>query len=110
MDPYQTWLDKQREMRESDERMTKSEIPLDKQVEIFHEKKEEALMELGCLILMMDEKELYKLAEARLCQGFLLYGDTMFHWTEEKRRRNVMEELADALVYLTSAQIGRAHV
>ena len=106
MDPYQTWLDKQREMRESDERMTKTEIPLDKQVEIFHQKKDEALEELIGILescVQIDPTPLYKLAESRLCQGFLLYGDTMFHWTEEKRRRNVMEELADALVYLTSA-------
>ena len=103
MDPYQTWLDKQREMRESDERMTKTEIPLDKQVEIFHKKKEVAIAEIYSLVSGDDDEELYKLAESRLCQGFLLYGDTMFHWTEERRRRNVMEELADALVYLTSA-------
>ena len=45
---------------------------------------------------------LHDLALSRLRSGYEQYGSEMFTWDAETRRRNVMEELADAIVYLCS--------
>jgi hypothetical protein len=49
--------------------------------------------------------DLLDLALARLRSGFEQYGSEMYTWDAETRRRNVMEELADAIVYLTSGPV-----
>jgi len=41
-------------------------------------------------------------ARERFKKGYAQYGSTMYGWTPEERLRNVVEELADAIVYLTS--------
>ena len=45
---------------------------------------------------------LHDLALSRLRSVYEQYGSEMFTWDAETRRRNVMEELADAIVYLCS--------
>jgi len=45
-------------------------------------------------------------AQDRHAEGFIQYGDEMYHWTPEERLKNVIEELADAITYLTSGPIG----
>jgi hypothetical protein len=42
--------------------------------------------------------------EARLrhTDGYRDYGSRMYSWSADERRQNVVEELADALVYLSS--------
>lgn len=51
------------------------------------------------------DAELRDLALSRLRSGFESYRSTMFTWDAETRRRNVLEELADAIVYLTSGPV-----
>ena len=50
-------------------------------------------------------QELHDLALSRLRSGYEQYGSEMFTWDAETRRRNVMEELADAIVYLCSGPV-----
>jgi hypothetical protein len=45
------------------------------------------------------------LAVCRLREGYDLFGSAMYDWDWKMRRRNVMEELADAIVYLTSGPV-----
>jgi len=49
--------------------------------------------------------DIVDLGRNRLYDGYSLYGSTMFAWRTEVRRRNVFEELADAVVYLTSGDV-----
>lgn len=80
-------------------------IPLPLQERLFTLEQKAAFGTLYEL-LNYSSNELRTLALARLRSGFEQYGSTMFEWDEETRRRNVMEELADALVYLCSGPIG----
>ena len=43
-----------------------------------------------------------QVARERLVDGYQLYGDSMYRWPPTVRQANVDEEVADALVYLTS--------
>jgi len=43
-----------------------------------------------------------KLARHRLVEGYDMYGETMYQWEAEERLWNALEELADAVVYLSS--------
>jgi len=49
--------------------------------------------------------EVFKLALCRLRGGYADYGSTMYGWDAATRRRNVLEEIADAPVYLSSGPI-----
>ena len=82
-------------------------IPLDIQEWFFEAGKYEAAMKLVDLVGALDTNpvELFALARTRLRSGFEDYHSAMFAWDAETRRRNVMEELADALVYLISGPI-----
>ncbi len=44
-------------------------------------------------------------ATMRHSVGFDTFGSTMYNWTPEERRQNVIEELADAIVYATSGPL-----
>ena len=64
----------------------------------------------ACLILLdniLDEyrAEIVALARERLRQGFQTYGDAAFHWPASVRLQNLLEELADALVYSVSGPV-----
>lgn len=94
-------------------------IPLDVQERLFTFAREQAIYDLRDLLERFawtqsadweddaagQRNELHDLARARLRSGFVLYGSAMFTWTPEERFRNVMEELADAIVYLTSGPV-----
>lgn len=47
--------------------------------------------------------KLHDLGLERLRAGFETYGEKMYGWDNEERRRNMDEELADFIVYGTSA-------
>jgi hypothetical protein len=82
-------------------------IPLEVQERLFAEGADDAsakVYELNGLPIEPGS-ELYDLAFSRLRSGFEQYGSEMYVWDAETRRRNVMEELADAIVYLTSGPI-----
>ena len=51
--------------------------------------------------------EIVRLSEKRHEAGFDLYGCQMYDWPADTRRRNTLEELADAHCYLTSGPISR---
>lgn len=54
----------------------------------------------GFLHRYWDEVE--ALAWERLREGYEMYGSEMFTWAQDRRHLNVLEELADALVYMAS--------
>lgn len=78
-------------------------IPLETQRFMFDELAGRALG-LANYILEHDN-DLLAVARERLEDGYKLYGSEMYGWSAEERKRNVIEELADALVYLTSGPI-----
>lgn len=47
-------------------------------------------------------QHLHDLGLERLRKGYEVFGDEMYRWSTACRQRNIDEELADALVYLTS--------
>jgi len=46
-----------------------------------------------------------EMARDRFRKGYARYGSTMYGWTVEERLRNALEELADAVCYLTSGPV-----
>lgn len=46
--------------------------------------------------------EIVAAAKERHLEGFHAYGSRMYSWTPQERLQNVIEELADALVYMSS--------
>ena len=79
-------------------------IPLAVQLSIFEMAHEQAFSIIRRL-LKSDRGTLYRLAENRLVDGFEEYGSAMYDWDSERRLAEVLEELADAIVYLTSGPI-----
>jgi hypothetical protein len=51
------------------------------------------------------ENDILELSRHRMVDGYTAYGSTMYNWTPEERLMNVLEELADAVVYLTSGPL-----
>ena len=45
------------------------------------------------------------MARQRFEQGYVTYGSRAFNWTPEERLRNVLEELADAVVYCVTGPL-----
>ena len=79
-------------------------VPLAVQLSIFEMAHEQAFSIIRRL-LKSDRGTLYRLAENRLVDGFEEYGSAMYDWDSERRLAEVLEELADAIVYLTSGPI-----
>jgi hypothetical protein len=50
-------------------------------------------------------KTIIELARERFHKGYATYGSQMYGWSRDERLQNVLEELADAVVYLTSGPI-----
>lgn len=81
-------------------------IPLEEQKEIFESHTKDAVHTLvKWLSDPSVQKELIELARKRHHSGYAQYLDTMYRWEPEWRERNVKEELADAIVYLTSGSV-----
>ena len=76
-------------------------IPLDIQEHIFRQGVDYASLDLERMLLQ-DWEEIKDLALERLRGGFSEFGCEMFAWSAETRRQNVLEEIADSLVYLIS--------
>ena len=49
--------------------------------------------------------EIVEMARERHEKGYDTYVDEMYHWPPDVRLREVLEELADACVYLTSGDV-----
>lgn len=66
-----------------------------------------SLSNLDRLHELLDERweEIEALGAERLKQGFRIYGSTMYRWQQPERLQNVLEELADSLVYLSSGEV-----
>ena len=62
---------------------------------------------LDALHALIEEQydALLRLARMRLEQGYIDYGSRAFNWTPEERLRNVLEELADAVVYCVTGPL-----
>ena len=45
---------------------------------------------------------IHELATNRHAEGYTHFGSEMYNWEPNERLENVLEELADAIVYLTS--------
>ena len=80
-------------------------IPLEIQERLFELEFDNAHESLVHTLTEEHSTEIYNLALTRLRDGFRAYHSEMFTWDAETRRRNVMEELADAIVYLTSGPL-----
>jgi len=52
-------------------------------------------------------RTIHAMARRRHLEGFQTYGDEMYLWKPTKRLVNVLQELADAIVYLTSGSVAR---
>jgi hypothetical protein len=79
-------------------------IPLDLQEHIFEMGADWAMLEVERLLLT-EMESIRALALDRLRQGYVDYGCRAFCWDAKTRHQNVVEELADALVYLVTGPI-----
>ncbi len=78
-------------------------VSLVEQVRLFELRWERVLVALrNSLDYVAYRRYLHDLAYQRLLEGYELYGDKMYRWSEACRERNADEEVADAIVYLTS--------
>ena len=76
---------------------------LDGQLRLYDERFDRAL---ACLLRDLQSgayrRHLRQLGRERLIAGHAMYGDEMYRWHPAVRQANTDEEVADALVYLTS--------
>jgi hypothetical protein len=76
------------------------------QLAAFHTHKAKAVdLILSMLIDSDTRNRILQMASRRHAEGFKDFGDRMFTWDARERRQNVYEELADAIVYLTSGEV-----
>lgn len=80
------------------------EVPFFMQSWCFEELATAKLDELHDLIDDYGET-IIEMARDRFRKGYAKYGSTMYGWTAEERLQNVLEELSDAVVYLTSGPV-----
>ena len=80
-------------------------IPPDEQERLFAEHLPAAWDRL-CATLLEERGQIQELALDRLRNGVADYGDAVWHATTGAIRREILEELADALVY--SAALDRS--
>ena len=78
-------------------------IPLDVQKRLFEAYYADALDKIYSLL---DTAEVELCARSRFREGYELYGSDAFTWTPEHRRRECIEEIADAACYLVTGSIG----
>jgi len=78
---------------------------LDGQLRLYDERFDRAL---ACLLRDLGSgayrRHLRQLGRERLIAGHAMYGDEMYRWHPAVRQANTDEEVADALVYLTSEE------
>lgn len=76
------------------------------QLAAFHTNKAKAVDLIISMLVDSDSRnQILQMASRRHAQGFREYEDRMFTWEPRERRLNVYEEIADAIVYLTSGKI-----
>lgn len=56
-------------------------------------------------VLETYEDRIIAMARERFREGYAKFGSTMYGWSPERRLDEVLQELADALVYLTSGPV-----
>jgi len=83
---------------------SRADIPLEVQRWVF-ESLVDVMVERGHDVIYDNFDEVRRVASERHREGFDAYGDRMYRWTAADRLANVIEELADAVVYLTSGPI-----
>jgi hypothetical protein len=80
------------------------DIPLSVQVWIFDSLADVMLERLHEVIDSYHDT-IIALAGDRFVAGYEEYGDTMYGWSHERRLDEVLQEIADSIVYLTSGPI-----
>ena len=83
---------------------TPASIPLQTQLWLFDQMADLAACELSELF-MSHSDEILEMARIRMAAGYASYGSRMFGWPPERRRRELLEELADAIVYFCSGAL-----
>ena len=56
-------------------------------------------------LLWGEHDRIVEMARERHTKGYDRFGSEMYEWTPEQRLTNILEELADALVYITSGPL-----
>jgi hypothetical protein len=80
-----------------------AEIPLEEEERLFEEGFDAALAALlRDLASGAYRRHIHDLALQRLREGYVLYGDQAYRWGAPCRQANIDEEVADAIVYLTT--------
>lgn len=79
-------------------------IPLSAQKELFGLHAHQALEALPGYVHLYAEN-IIQLAAERLEEGYKTYGSQAFGWEPEVRLQNLLEELADAVVYLCTGPV-----
>ncbi len=80
-------------------------MPLSEQLAVFDRMWPGAVVTLRELVTGEFLLEAVRLARERMVDGYHQYGDRTFRVDAQARRQDVLEEVADALVYLVSGEI-----
>jgi hypothetical protein len=80
-------------------------VPWEMQEWTFNSLSHQMCHEIANYLMSVYEQEILNQAQARHADGYTHYGSEMYTWTPEERFENVMQELADAVVYMTSGPL-----
>lgn len=83
----------------------KTKVPFEVQKFLFDTLAPNNLEDLLHHLLCKYEQRIMKMARIRMAEGYTEYGDEMFCWGKDQRLTEILEELADALVYTTSGEL-----
>jgi hypothetical protein len=80
-------------------------VPWEMQEWTFDALSHQMCHEISHYIMDMFEQTILDAAKTRHTDGYVHFGSEMYTWTPEERFENVIQELADAVVYLTSGPL-----
>ena len=82
-----------------------TDVPFKIQRFLYDELSKDKLARLDTDLIIPNFDVILELGMVRHVDGYTKWGSEMYDWTPEKRMTNVIEEIADAVVYLTSGPI-----
>lgn len=85
--------------------MASDSVPVNVQLWILDALSHTMLHEIAQFIADKYEGRILREAGCRQKEGYVAYDSVMYNWTPERRLQNVIEELADAVVYMTSGPL-----
>jgi hypothetical protein len=80
-------------------------VPYRQQKWMYDALSHQMIHELINFVLFHYEGRILEEGKKRLEEGYNLYGSEMYHWTPQHRLSNVIEELVDAVIYMTSGPL-----